>query len=167
MSHTPPEPTPRLGLTTRRQVAVAALAGALVCGVILSIFDLAEAYPPVVPWSVPAVLVVMAIGTWIYARGLKRRIAEHEASGIEAVRALVLGKSMVMTGAVLAGGHAVYAGRWLGQLSAPQPAARVLTAAVTMLAGIGVTAAGSFLERACRVPDDDDGEGKARADEAG
>lgn len=156
---TTPAPGPgKLGLTTFRQVLISALAGALIAAFILSLFDLFQAFPPVVPWTVPAVLVLMAAGAWLYARGLKRRVDDHSAPAVEAVRALIIAKSTVMTGAVLAGGHAVYAARWLGQLSAPLPASRVLHGLATIVAALVFTAAGHVLERACVAPDDDDPE---------
>ena len=143
-------------MTTFRQIVVAALAGALIGAFVLSIFDLFEGFPPVVPWTVPAVLVVMAVAAWIYSRGLSRRVADRTVSGIEAVRALVAAKSAIMTGAVLAGMHAVYVGRWAGQLSAEQPAQRVLLGSVTLVAAVLFTGAGHLLEKACVAPDDED-----------
>lgn len=147
-----------MGLTTFRQVLVAALAGVLLAVFLLSVYDLFEGFPPVVPWTVPAILVVMAVAAWIYSRGLSKRVEEHQVSGIEAVRALAIAKSAIMAGAVLAGMHAVYVGRWIGQLDAPQPAQRVLLGSVTLVSSILLTGSGHFLEKACVVPDDDDDE---------
>lgn len=158
---TPPPGPAKLGLTTFRQVLISALAGALIAAFILSLFDVFQAFPPVVPWTVPAVLVLMAGGAWLYARGLKRRVDERTAPALEAVRALIIAKSMIMTGAVLAGGHAVYAARWLGQLSAPVPASRVLHGLATIVAALAFTAAGHVLEKACVAPDDEEPEGHA------
>lgn len=154
------EPHPKLGLTTFRQVVVAALAGAVVAAFVLSIYDLLESFPPVVPWSVPAVLVVMSIAAWIYSRGLTGRVQARTVSAVEAVRALVVAKSAIMTGAVLAGMHAVYIGRWLGQLNADQPLQRVILGSATLLAAILFTGAGHLLEKACVSPDDEDEPGE-------
>ena len=44
---------PELTPTTGRQVVVATLAGAVVGWMILSIFDLLNAFPPVAPWLPP------------------------------------------------------------------------------------------------------------------
>lgn len=151
-------------LTTPRQIAVSAMAGAAFSGLALTLFDLTNTFPPVVPWSVPAVLTVMAVGAWVYARGLPTRIENHTLTSLEAVRALVVAKSMVMTGAVLAGGHAVYVGRFLGALSADQPAARALHGAGTIVASLLLALAGWTLEKACIVSvDDDSDEGGATA----
>lgn len=154
------QPRPKLGLTTVRQTLVAALAGAVVGFFIVGGFDLAGQFPPVVPWSVPAILVIMAGGAWLYARSLPKRIEEGKVSGIEGVRALVIGKSMVMTGAVLAGGHAVYVGRYIRHLDAAQPAQRVYLGAATILASLLLALAGFALEKACIVKVDSEGDGK-------
>lgn len=147
-----------MGLTTFKQVLVAALAGALLAAVMLNLFDIFEGFPPVVPWSVPAVLVVMAVACLVYARGLRQRISDGERVGVVAVRALVVAKSGIMTGAVLAGMHAVYVGRWVGELPAPTPTQRVILGSVTLVASLLLTAAGHVLEKACLVPDDEDPE---------
>ena len=136
----------------------AALAGAVVGYFIISAFDLTNNFPPVVPWTVPSLLAVMAIAAWIYARALPKRIEGGHVSGIEGVRALVIGKSMVMTGAALAGGHAVYVGRWIGQLAATTPAGRVYLGSVTIVASLLMALAGYLLEKACIVNNDDDPE---------
>ncbi|GAB3816508.1 hypothetical protein GCM10028820_15880 [Tessaracoccus terricola] len=156
MAQQPEPPRPKLGLTTFKQVLVAALAGALLAAFLLSIYDLFEGFPPVVPWTVPAILVVMAVAAWIYSRGLSKRVAQRAVSGVEAVRALAIAKAAIMAGAILAGMHAVYVGRWIGQLDASQPAQRVLLGSVTLVSAILFTGAGHLLEKACVVPDDDD-----------
>lgn len=145
-----------MALTTPKQMAISALAGALFSGFLLSVFDLTNSFAPVVPWSVPGVLLVMAVGAWVYAHALPARIEDGTLSSLEAVRALMVAKSMVMTGAVLAGGHAVYVGRFLGALAAEQPAARALHGAGTILASLLLALAGWTLEKACMVSVDDD-----------
>lgn len=157
------EQRPKLGLTSIRQTMAAALAGAILGFFIVGGFDLADAFPPVVPWTVPGILVIMAAGGWIYARSLPKRIEDGKVSGIEGVRALIIGKSMVMTGAVLAGGHAVYVGRYIRHMEAAQPAQRVYLGVATILAALLLALAGFALEKACivKVDDDDNGEGGA------
>ncbi len=151
-------------LTSTRQVALSALSGAVFAGLLLGVFDLTNSFAPVVPWSVPAVLFVMAVGAWVYAGGLPARLEDRTLSSLEAVRALMVAKSMVMTGAVLAGGHAVYVGRFIGALAAEQPAARVVHGVGTIVASLLFAFAGWTLEKACIVSvDDDSDEGGAPA----
>ncbi|MDO5737332.1 MAG: DUF3180 domain-containing protein [Propionibacteriaceae bacterium] len=142
-------------------MAISALAGAGLTALLLGLFDLTNTFPPVVPWSVPAVLAVMAIGALVYAHGLPERMENRTLTSLEAVRALIIAKSMVMTGAVLAGGHAVYVGRFIGALTGEQPVARALHGSGAIVAALFLAFAGWTLEKACMVSVDDD------ADEGG
>ena len=146
----------KLILTTPRQVTLSAMAGAIFTVALLTIFDLSGTFPPVVPWSVPAVLLVMAVGAWVYSRGIPTRLENRSLSSLEAVRAVIVATSMVMTGAVLAGGHAVYVGRFVGTLMAEQPAARAVHGAGTIVASLMLALAGWTLEKACIISVDDD-----------
>lgn len=150
-----------MSLTTSRQIGVAAMAGAVFCVLLLLLLDLVNAFPPVVPWTVPGVLTVLGVAALIFARSIPRRLEDRSLSSGEAVGVLLAAKSMVMTGAVLAGGHAVYVGRFVGAISAEQPAARVLHGGTTILAALFLAFAGWTLEKACIVSVDDD------ADEGG
>ncbi len=152
----PGAPRRKMTLTTPVQVAISAVSGAVFCVVLFLVLDLVNAFPPVVPWTVPGVLVVMAVAAWVFARSVPRRLEERSLSSGEAVAVLLVAKSMVMTGAVLAGGHAVYVGRFVGALAAEQPAARVLHGSATILASLLLAVAGWTLEKACIVSVDDD-----------
>ena len=152
----PGAPRRKMTLTTPVQVAISAVSGAVFCVVLFLVLDLVNAFPPVVPWTVPGVLVVMAVAAWVFARSVPRRLEERSLSSAEAVAVLLVAKSMVMTGAVLAGGHAVYVGRFVGALAAEQPAARVLHGSATILASLLLAVAGWTLEKACIVSVDDD-----------
>lgn len=126
------------------------------CVLLLLVLDLFNSFPPVVPWTVPGVLGLMAVAAWIFARSIPSRREERSLSSGEAVAVLLVAKSMVMTGAVLAGGHAVYVGRFVDALWAEQPAARVLNGSVTIVASLLLAFAGYTLEKACVVSVDDD-----------
>ncbi|MHA6512659.1 DUF3180 domain-containing protein [Tessaracoccus sp. Z1128] len=151
---------PRLGLTTARQAVISVLAGAVICALILLGFEAAGSFPPVVPWSVPLLMVALAVGVAVYARLLPKRIHEHRVEPQESVAALAIGKSMIMTGAVLAGAHVVYVARYLQLFDAPLPSARVVQGAATIVASLLLAGAGALLERACVVRDDDDDDDK-------
>lgn len=135
------------------------MAGAVVSGLILLGFEAAGTFPPVVPWSVPVLMVVLAIAIVIYARLLPKRIEEHKVEPQESVAAMAIGKSMIMTGALLAGGHIVYVARYVSLFDAPLPSARVVQGGATIIAALLLAGAGALLEHACIVHDDDDEEG--------
>ncbi|QCV88079.1 DUF3180 domain-containing protein [Acidipropionibacterium jensenii] len=154
----PPEPEPSGDLrpTDRRAVVVAALCGAVVGWFVLSVFFLTEAMVPILPWSLPVILAVVAIGVWIDARVLSRKVHDphREVSPTEGLVSLALGKSVVLTGAALAGACIVYIITFVRQVAIPYPRQRVITGSVTAVVCVLLGLAGWVLERACRVPPD-------------
>ena len=147
---------PKLGLTTAHQAVVAVLSGAIICGLILLAFDAAGTFPPVVPWSVPIVLIALAIVAAVYSRILPKRVEERQATAQESFAALGVGKAMIMMGAVLAGAHVVYVVRYMQVFDAPLPSQRVVQGSVTIVAALLAAGAGALLERACLVKGDDE-----------
>ncbi len=147
---------PKLGLTTARQAVISVLAGAVVCWLLLLAFEATGGFPPVVPWSLPITLFLLAVAVGIYSRLLPKRREQHRASSQESFMALSVGKAMVMTGAALAGAHVVYVMRYLQLFDAPLPSQRVIQGTVTIIASLCLAAAGIMLERACVIKDDDD-----------
>ena len=85
---------------------------------VLSVFDLANAFLPVTPWSLPVLLTFLAIVAIVYARTLPKRLEQRRVPALEAVRAIVMAKSLIATGALLAGGHVIYVGRFHGRRGA-------------------------------------------------
>ena len=108
---------PKLSLTTARQAVISVLAGAVVCWLLLLAFEATGGFPPVVPWSLPITLFLLAVAVGVYSRVLPKRREQHRASSQESFMALSVGKAMVMTGAALAGAHggARVAGRVVGR----------------------------------------------------
>lgn len=113
-------------------------------------------------WSTPTVSWLHVLGlllaTAIVAgtarrtrRALRRRTGELRPH--EAVNRLLLGKACALVGALAAGGYAGSALSWVGAASvlSTQYSVRALVAAVV---SAGLSAAGLWLERACRVDDD-------------
>lgn len=132
------------------------LSGAIVAGLLIVGFETAGAFPPVVPWSVPILLTGLAIVTALYSRALPKRIEERRLAPQEGVVALAVGKSMIMTGALFAGGHIVYVMRYVSMFDAPLPSQRVIQGGATIVAALLLAGAGALLERACLISGDDD-----------
>ncbi len=149
---------PKLGLTTARQAVVAVLAGAAISGLILLGFEMVGGFPPVVPWSVPVVLVLLAAAVLVYRRSLPKRRKERRLGSQEGLAAVAIAKAMIVTGAVVAGGHVVYVMRYITRFDAPLPSARVIQGAATIVAALLLAGAGAMLERACVVHGGDDDE---------
>lgn len=146
----------KLSLTTPRQTVVSVLAGAVITFLALQVYDLLSAYPPVVPLSVPILVGLLAIAGFIYGFLIPRRLEDHKLGSQEAFVAVVTGKAMIVTGAVLAGAHVVYVLRYLDQLEAETPFQRVVHGAGTIVASVLFAAAGSLIEHNLVIKDPPD-----------
>jgi len=164
----PAPPPGGLGLTTTRQVVVSALAGLVVGFFVVGTLRALGRTVPLTPWSLPLALAAVGIAVWGYARVLRRQVATDRTSlsPESGVRALVLGKSMLMTGAILAGGHLVYVLAFVDALDVPGPRERVLHGVATIAASALLGWAGRDLERACLVPPGSDPDDEDEADPA-
>ena len=165
----PPEPDddpPRPGdpdgpgrLRPTSSTALAVLGGiGLVGGWLLHpLTERANGYAPLVAWGQPVALAMvaaaLAIAAWTTWRSLqvrRERIEPHRA-----VNRLALAGASAYVGSLVAGGYAGYAVSWLG-LADELADERALRSAVAALAAVGIVVGGLVLERACRVPHDDE-----------
>ncbi len=120
---------------------------------------------PNVPVAAPIVLAVIATVLLATALSLRARLkAQRErqpgAKGVEpmmAARAVVFGQASGLVAALAAG---MYGGTGvfllLSEIDVAARRAQALYAGLAVLAGIGVIAAAVFLQRVCRLPEDDD-----------
>lgn len=151
-------PDPRgsgvLGLTTRHHMAVAGLGGAVVGWFVVGTLLALGRFVPVTPWSLPVMLAAVAGIVWVAAGVLRRKVVQERAdvSSELGLWALVGGKTMLLSGLALAGGHLVYVLSFAGQFDAPAPRERVLRGLLTLLVALVFARAGRRLERACLVP---------------
>ncbi|MFD0154429.1 DUF3180 domain-containing protein [Streptomyces sp. NPDC055721] len=129
---------------------------------------------PSVPIAAPIVLAVIAVVLTATALSIRSRLkAQRErrpgAKGVEplmAARAVVFGQASALVAALVAGMYGGTGVFLLGSLDVPARRDQALYAALAVVAGIGVIAAALFLERVCKLPEDDEngeGPGKARA----
>ncbi|MGW8380962.1 DUF3180 domain-containing protein [Streptomyces sp. ODS28] len=152
-----------------RELRIRTLAGLFVVAGVLSwagarLWD-AVGDLPGVPVAAPVVLaliaaVLLATALSLRARLKEQREREHGAKGVDpmmAARAVLFGQASALVAALVAG---VYGGTGAFLLlGAPDAAARrdqALYAGLSVLAGIAVVAAAVFLERVCKLPDDED-----------
>ncbi|MGW8730620.1 DUF3180 domain-containing protein [Streptomyces sp. NPDC055808] len=119
---------------------------------------------PSVPLAAPIVLgviavVLLATGLSIRARLRAQRERRPGAKGVEplmAARAVVFGQASALVAALVCGmygGTGVYL---LSYLDVPTRRDQAIYAGFSVLAGIAVVAAALFLERVCKLPDDED-----------
>ena len=119
---------------------------------------------PGVPIAAPIVLGVIAAVLLATALSIRSRLrAQRErrpgAKGVEplmAARAVVFGQASALVAALVCGmygGTGVYL---LSYLDIPARRDQAIYAGFSVVAGIGVIAAALFLERICKLPDDED-----------
>lgn len=150
--------------TPRRALVVAALFGGL-AGWLLAVTTAAlDAVPPSIPWSAPIGLFVVAalVGAIAWTTHQQIQVRRERMEPQRAVAFLVLGKASALGGALVAGGYLGYALSFVGRLEAEGPRERVIRSLVAVVGGIALGVAGLLLERACRVPFDEDDERERR-----
>ncbi|MCZ9344713.1 DUF3180 domain-containing protein [Streptomyces sp. TRM76130] len=119
---------------------------------------------PSVPLAAPVVLALIGVVLLATALSLRARLRAQrdrvpDAKGVDplmAARAVVFGQASALVAALVAG---VYGGTGvflLDQLDIPARRDQAVYAGFAVLAAIGVIAAALFLERVCKLPDDQD-----------
>ncbi|MFC7922298.1 DUF3180 domain-containing protein [Streptomyces cinereoruber] len=152
-----------------KQLRLKVLAGLFLAAGILSwggarLWDAVGSLPSV-PVAAPIVLAVIAVVLTATALSIRARLrAQRErrpgAKGVEplmAARAVVFGQASALVAALVAGMYGGTGVFLLGSLDVPARRDQALYAALAVLAGLAVIAAALFLERVCKLPEDDDG----------
>jgi Protein of unknown function (DUF3180) len=119
---------------------------------------------PSVPLAAPIVLALIAAVLLSTALSLRARLkAQRErrpgAKGVDplmAARAVVFGQASALVAALVAGMYGGTGVFLLEQLDIPARRDQAIYAAFSVLAGIAVIAAALFLERVCKLPEDED-----------
>ncbi|QKW07280.1 DUF3180 domain-containing protein [Streptomyces sp. NA04227] len=119
---------------------------------------------PRVPLAAPIVLAAIAAILLATALSLRARLkAQRErrpgAKGVDpmmAARAVVFGHASALVAALVAGMYGGTGVFLLEYLEVPARRDQAYYAGASVLAGIGVIAAAFFLERVCKLPEDDD-----------
>ncbi|MFC8273592.1 DUF3180 domain-containing protein [Streptomyces sp. NPDC057271] len=158
-----------------KQLRLKVLAGLFVVAGILSwgaarLWDAVGTLPSV-PLAAPIVLASIAVVLTATALSIRSRLkAQRErrpgAKGVEplmAARAVVFGQASALVAALVAGMYGGTGVFLLGSLDIPARRDQAIYAGFSVLAGLGVIAAALFLERVCKLPEDDDHNGKGTA----
>jgi hypothetical protein len=152
-----------------RTLRIRTLAGVFAVALVLS-WSVAHLWDtfgtlPGVPVAAPIVLALIAVALYATALSLRARLrAQRErrpgAKGVDplaAARSVVFGQASALVAALVAGlygGAGVYLAMY--KLDMNPRREQAIYAGLTVLAAIGVIAAALFLERVCKLPDDDD-----------
>ncbi|MGV9880793.1 DUF3180 domain-containing protein [Streptomyces sp. NPDC003006] len=156
-----------------KQLRIRTLAGLFVVAGVLSwsgarLWDSVGTLPRV-PLAAPIVLAVIAVVLLSTALSLRARLrAQRErrpgAKGVEpmmAARAVVFGQASALVVALVAGMYGGTGAFLLEFLDVPPRRDQAVYAGLSVLMGIAVIAAALFLERVCKLPEDDDEDGPA------
>ncbi|MEU7647539.1 DUF3180 domain-containing protein [Streptomyces huasconensis] len=156
-----------------KQLRIRTLAGLFVVAAALSwsgarLWDSVGTLPRV-PLAAPIVLAVIAVVLLSTALSLRSRLrAQRErrpgAKGVEplmAARAVVFGQASALVAALVAGMYGGVGAFLLEFLDIPPRRDQAIYAGLSVLTGIAVIAAALFLERVCKLPEDDDEDGQA------
>ncbi|MFE0101425.1 DUF3180 domain-containing protein [Streptomyces sp. NPDC059009] len=158
-----------------KQLRVRTLAGLFVVAGVLSwagarLWDSVGSLPRV-PLAAPIVLAVIAAVLLATALSLRARLrAQRErrpgAKGVEpmmAARAVVFGQASALVAALVAGMYGGTGVFLLSYLDVPARRDQAIYAGFSTLAGIAVIATAFFMERVCKLPEDDDEDGHGGA----
>lgn len=155
MTEEPPGPG-HVRPTSPAALAVFAVVGLVSGWLLRRLAEAADMRAPVVTWLqvavvafVAAVVAGTAYVTWRQLQVRRTWLEPHRA-----VNRLVMAKSCALVGALVAGGYGGYAVAWLG-LEAELAGQRIGRSLLAAAAGIAMTCAALWLERACRVGEDD------------
>ncbi|MFE7841798.1 DUF3180 domain-containing protein [Streptomyces sp. NPDC057474] len=124
---------------------------------------------PSVPLAAPIVLALIAAVLTATALSIRNRLkAQRErrsdAKGVEplmAARAVVFGQASALVAALVSGMYGGVGVFLLESLDIPARRDQAIYAGFSVLAGIAVIVAAFFLERVCKLPEDDDTNGGA------
>ncbi len=117
-----------------------------------------DANPPQVGWGPATTLAVVAlvVGALAWSTWQSLHKKHERMTSDHGVKMLALSRSCAIVGALFAGGYGGFAATFLGDLDTPLGQARALHGGVAAGAGILLLIAALLLERACRLPEDDD-----------
>ncbi|MDT9697284.1 DUF3180 domain-containing protein [Streptomyces sp. P17] len=126
---------------------------------------------PSVPLAAPIVLALIAAVLLATALSLRARLkAQRErrpgAKGVDplmAARAVVFGQASALVAALVAGMYGGTGAFLLEVLDTPARRDQAIYAGFSVVAGIAVIAAAIFLERVCKLPEDDEHNGAGAA----
>ena len=148
-----------------RRASALYVAGWIAIGLVIGLLvrpiaDRLESSPPRVGWGAAITLFVVAVvvgslawNTWQSLHKKHERMTSDHAA-----KMLALSRSCVIVGGLFAGGYGGFALAFVDDLDTPLGQERAVNGGVAALAGLVLLVAALLLERACRLPEDDDDE---------
>jgi hypothetical protein len=159
LSDRPQPPTRGTVGPTRLSVLIAAfICGGLLGYALVPISEQVSGTPPRVEWTAVGALVVIAGVLMVFAYTTYRTVhREHRPMDARrAVNFLMLAKASALVGSLLAGGYLGFALQFVDSLDVPLPRERFVRSLVCAVTGVVIVVSALLLERACRVPKDEE-----------
>lgn len=151
----PPDPQPAGHLKPVGPALVIALLviGALLGWAVVLLLPLVDEPLPTTPWTLCALLFLLATLAWLGSRRMlaARRHRETRPASEVGVVLLSLGRAMLATGLLMAGGQVAVALSQMRRLQVPLYRERFQWALIGGVSCIAFAVGGWFLERACRI----------------
>jgi hypothetical protein len=144
--------------TSARLVLAAVTIGLVIGLLVRPVSERLDASPPRVGWGPATTLFVVAliVGALAWSTWQSLHKKHQRMTSDHGVKMLALSRSCAIVGSLFAGGYGGFAVTFLGDLDTPLGEERALTAGAAAGAGILLLVAALLLERACRLPEDDD-----------
>jgi len=144
--------------TSRRLLIAIAVLGAAVGLTVVKAIESGGGVAPSVSWLTLVAWSFLAALLFAAARNTHQRIQvrRERVEPSRAVFLLLIGKASAFVGALCTGVYAGFALSFLQAVSSSGPLTRVIMAGAAAVISALVVTAGLLLERACRVPEDED-----------
>lgn len=143
--------------TRVRELVALALGVAAVSWGALRIAQSRGAAMPVLGWTAPAFIVLLAVAVLVVALALRSRMrAAKVTNPLGVARMAVLGKASAHVGPVVGGLYLGYLTLLVSRIDVADWRSRAVICAIALAGCVGLSAAGLLLERLCRVKGNDD-----------
>lgn len=158
MAATPPSERPSVEPTSIRSLLALFVVGGVLGFAFARITTILNGSAPVIQWTSVIVLLAAAAIVLILANSTYRALhRERRLIDVQrAFRFLLLAKASSLVGAIVAGGYLGFAADFVNQLDVNLPEQRVIRSVCAAIAAVVLLVGGLLLERACRIPKDDD-----------
>jgi hypothetical protein len=139
------------------------LVAVFVCGGLLGfalvpISEQLNGAAPRIEWTAVGALVLIAGVLLVFAYSTYRTVHRDRKpmDSARAVNFLMLAKASALVGALVAGGYLGFALQFVDSLDIPLPRERFVRSLVCAVTGVVIVVSALLLERACRVPKDEE-----------
>jgi hypothetical protein len=154
----PPTGQGTVGATKLSVLVALFICGALLGFALVPISEQLNGTPPRVEWTAVGALVVIAGILTVFAYTTYRTVHRDRRpmDTTRAVNFLMLAKASALVGSLVSGGYLGFALQFVDSLDVPLPRERFVRSLICAVTGVVIVVSALLLERACRVPKDEE-----------